>query len=84
MQRTYINELSAHVGEEVMISGWVDTRRDQGKLIFFEFRDRTGKIQGVILPNAKDAHAVGSQLRSEWVVSVTGKVNKRLRVRIGF
>ena len=77
MTRTYIGELEQHVGEEVLIKGWVHVRRDQGKLIFFEFRDLTGFVQGVILPNAKDAHAVGSTLRSEWVVAVTGKVNKR-------
>lgn len=77
MERTYIKDLKEHSGKEVSISGWVDTRRDQGKLIFFDFRDVTGKVQGVILPNAKEAHAVGSTLRSEWVVSVKGKVNAR-------
>jgi aspartyl-tRNA synthetase len=77
MMRTYIKDLAAKVGEEVLIKGWVDIRRDQGKLIFLDFRDVTGVIQGVILPNAKEAHEVGSKLRSEWVVAVTGKVNKR-------
>jgi len=77
MERTYIKDLKSKLGNEVSISGWVDIRRDQGKLIFFEFRDVTGKVQGVILPNAKDAHAVGSTLRSEWVVKVNGKVNPR-------
>ncbi len=75
--RTYIKDLKEHLGSEVSISGWVDIRRDQGKLIFFDFRDMTGKVQGVILPNAKEAHAVGSTLRSEWVVKVRGKVNAR-------
>ena len=77
MERTYIKNLKEHSGKEVSISGWVDIRRDQGKLIFFDFRDISGKVQGVILPNAKDAHAVGSILRSEWVVKVKGKVNPR-------
>ncbi len=72
-----IGELNKHVGEEVKISGWVAVRRDQGKMIFFDFRDTSGTVQGVILPNAKDAHAVGEKLRTEWVVSVQGKVNKR-------
>lgn len=75
--RVYIGDLKAHTGQEVTIAGWVDIRRDQGKLIFFDFRDMSGKIQGVILPNAKEAHEVGSTLRSEWVVEVTGKVNAR-------
>lgn len=77
MERIYIKDLKEHSGKEVSISGWVDIRRDQGKLIFFDFRDITGKVQGVILPNAKDAHTVGSTLRPEWVVQVKGKVNPR-------
>jgi len=75
--RIYIKDLKDHKDKEVTIAGWVDVRRDQGKMIFFEFRDISGKVQGVILPNAKEAHAVGSTLRSEWVVEVTGKVNSR-------
>ncbi|MES3005536.1 MAG: aspartate--tRNA ligase [Patescibacteria group bacterium] len=75
--RVYIKDLSSKTGEEVTIAGWVDIRRDQGKLIFFDFRDMTGKVQGVILPGAPDAHVVGSKLRPEWVVEVRGKVNKR-------
>ncbi len=77
MPRTYIKDLVNHVGQEVVIKSWVDIRRDQGKLIFFDFRDVTGKVQGVILPNAKAAHEVGSKLRPEWVVEVKGKVNQR-------
>jgi len=77
MERTYIRDLAGKKGQEVSISGWVDIRRDQGKLIFFDFRDASGKVQGVILPGAKDAHAVGSTLRPEWVVQVHGKVNPR-------
>lgn len=76
-KRTLIRDLKAQIGEEVLIKCWIDVRRDQGKMIFFDFRDMTGKVQGVILPSAPDAHAVGSTVRSEWVVSVTGKVNQR-------
>jgi aspartyl-tRNA synthetase len=77
MERTYIKDLKEHVGKEVNISGWIDVRRDQGKLIFFDFRDMTGLVQGVILPNAKEAHEVGTTVRPEWVVEVKGKVNAR-------
>ena len=76
-ERTYIGELVSHIGEEVMIKGWVDVRRDQGKLIFFDFRDMSGYVQGVVLPNAAEAHEVGAKLRPEWVVEVKGKINKR-------
>lgn len=77
MERTYIQDLKSNIGQEVTIKGWVDVRRDQGKLIFFDFRDMTGKVQGVILPSAFKAHEVGSKIRPEWVVNVQGKVNQR-------
>lgn len=77
MQRTYIKNLSSHIGEEVSISGWIDVRRDQGKMIFLDIRDMTGKTQGVILPNHVEALEIGKTLRSEWVVTISGLVNKR-------
>jgi nondiscriminating aspartyl-tRNA synthetase len=77
MQRTYIKDLKDYIGSTVSISGWVDVRRDQGKMIFLDFRDMTGKVQGVILPNYIDALEVGKTLRNEFVVKVVGKVNKR-------
>jgi nondiscriminating aspartyl-tRNA synthetase len=77
MQRTFIEDLTHKKGEIVLIKGWVDVRRDQGKMIFFEFRDMTGKVQGVILPSYTETLEVGKQLRNEYVVSVEGKVNER-------
>lgn len=77
MNRTYIKDLGGKIGEEVKIAGWVDARRDQGKLIFLEFRDMSGNVQGVILPSAQKSHEVGEKLRPEWVVEITGKINKR-------
>ncbi len=76
-ERILIGDLKNHLGKEVTIAGWVDIRRDQGKMIFFDFRDASGYVQGVILPAAKDAHAVGEKTRPEWVVEVRGKVNAR-------
>ncbi|TSC65009.1 MAG: Aspartyl-tRNA synthetase [Parcubacteria group bacterium Gr01-1014_91] len=76
MQRTLIGELGKHVGETVSISGWVDVRRDQGKMIFFDFRDRSGVVQGVVLP-ASPAMDIAKELRNEYVVRVEGVVNKR-------
>lgn len=77
MQRTLIAELKDSIGKEVKINAWIDVRRDQGKLIFLDFRDFSGKVQGVILPNNHEAHTAGSEVRPEWVVEVTGKVNPR-------
>lgn len=75
-KRTYINELSGKKQETVIVYGWVNVRRDQGKMIFLDFRDTSGIVQGVILPNSK-AMEVGKTLREEFVVEVTGKVNER-------
>lgn len=77
MERTYIKDLQSKVGEEVKICGWVDVRRDHGKLIFVDLRDMTGKVQAVALPNHKEAVAVASTIRPEWVVEVSGKINPR-------
>ncbi|MFA6601539.1 MAG: aspartate--tRNA ligase [Candidatus Paceibacterota bacterium] len=77
MERTYIKDLQSKVSQEATICGWVDVRRDHGKLIFIDLRDATGKIQSVALPNNKEAHEVASKVRSEWVVKATGIVNKR-------
>ncbi len=77
MERTYIKDLSTKTGEEVSISGWIDIRRDQGKMVFFDFRDVTGKVQGVVLSSNKEALESAKEIRPEWVVEVKGKVNKR-------
>lgn len=76
-KRTYIGDLKNHVGKEVRVSGWVDIRRDHGKLIFIDLRDMSGKVQSVALPGNADASKTASEVRPEWVVSATGIVNKR-------
>jgi aspartyl-tRNA synthetase len=76
MDRTLIKDLHDHVDSEVCIKGWVDVARDQGKVAFFDFRDRTGKVQGVVF-GKPELLTRAQELRPEWVVAVTGKVNKR-------
>ncbi len=75
--RTLIAGLKDCIGTEVTLKGWVDIRRDQGKLIFIDFRDATGKVQMVALPFHTEAHAAASTVRPEWVLEVHGKVNAR-------
>src|SRR3989338_4136704 len=77
MQRSRIKDAKDKIGEEISLSGWVDVRRDHGKLIFLDLRDASGKIQMVALPSHADAHKIAGTLRSEWVIEVTGKVNAR-------
>lgn len=77
MTRTHISDLKNKVGEEVTLKGWVDIRRDQGKLIFIDFRDASGKVQMVALPFHKEASEAANTVRPEWVLEVSGKVNAR-------
>jgi aspartyl-tRNA synthetase len=74
--RTYIKNLSEAKGSEVTINGWVDVARNQGKMAFFDFRDMTGKVQGVVF-GKPEVLEVAKTLRPEWVVAVTGIVNER-------
>ena len=64
MQRILINKLHDHIGKEVTIAGWVDVRRDHGKLIFIDLRDRSGTVQMVALPNHADAHKLAGTARA--------------------
>ena len=67
-----------HVGDTVLLAGWVDRRRDHGGLIFIDLRDREGIVQVVFNPEtAPEAHKVAELLRAEWVVQVSGKVSAR-------
>lgn len=75
--RTYIKDISGSVGQEVIVKAWVDVRRDQGKMIFLDLRDVSGKIQAIVLPNHEEALTVAQTLRTEWVVEVKALVNKR-------
>jgi aspartyl-tRNA synthetase len=77
MQRTNINELRQKIGEQVLVNAWVEVRRDQGKMIFMDLRDRSGMVQSVVLPMHKEALTVAQQIRSEWVLAITAQVNKR-------
>src|SRR3989344_8505615 len=72
MKRTLAKETVDHVGESVTLQGWIDSRRDHGKIVFLDIRDRSGIVQTVVLrtEQAKD-------IRSEFVVEITGQVNKR-------
>src|SRR5438067_536386 len=80
MLRTHrCGELRASdVGKTVLVQGWVHRRRDHGGLIFIDLRDRSGLLQLVIDPrDAPEAHAIASEVRSEYVLSVAGQLVKR-------
>ncbi|MES3031665.1 MAG: aspartate--tRNA(Asn) ligase [Patescibacteria group bacterium] len=75
--RIYIKDLKDNTGKEVIIAGWVDVRRDQGKMVFFDMRDMSGKVQCVALPSRAEVIEKAKQIRPEWVLKITGIVNKR-------
>ncbi|MEK7120720.1 MAG: aspartate--tRNA(Asn) ligase [Patescibacteria group bacterium] len=78
MQRTLNKDTKNHEGEEVRVMGWVYVRRDHGKLIFIDIRDRSGLLQVVFNPQVSlETHALAGELKSEDVVAIIGKINKR-------
>ena len=70
---------TSNVGQQVTLAGWVNRRRDHGGLVFLDIRDRYGITQVICDPErSPEAHRVASDLRSEYVVQVTGTVVPRL------
>src|SRR5882724_6806227 len=73
--RTLIGDIKECEGKEVELAGFVHARRDHGKLIFIDLRDRTGLVQVVFVPAMASGEA--SELRLEYVAQITGLVKKR-------
>ena len=70
---------SADIGSTVTVMGWVQRRRNLGSLIFIDLRDRSGLLQIVFDENSvgSDGFAKAETLRSEYVIAVVGKIQKR-------
>src|SRR5438270_6676206 len=80
LRRTHMcGELRAeNAGQQVILMGWVNRRRDLGNVIFVDARDRTGLTQLVFdKSDNAELHAKASELRSEFVIAAIGKVRKR-------
>ncbi len=73
------------VGQDVVLMGWVNSRRDLGNLIFIDLRDREGITQIVFDPQVDDnSHARAHVLRNEWVIAVKGTISHRLKGQENF
>lgn len=77
MKRTLSIDSKNSIGKEIILKGWVRGRRDHGKIIFIDLKDKEGQVQVVFIPQNEEAYKVGSTLKNEDVVSIKGLVNKR-------
>lgn len=78
MRSVYCGDvLEKQIGQTITICGWVHRRRDHGGVIFLDVRDRTGLLQVVINPTAPEVFSTAEQLRNEYVVQISGKVQAR-------
>ncbi len=75
--RILIKESINKEGEQVELMGWVAVRRDHGKIIFIDLRDKSGIIQAVFMPGNDKIYNLAEQLRSEWVIRLVGQVTRR-------
>lgn len=78
MRSVYCGVLNtSNIDQEVTLCGWVDRRRDHGGVIFIDLRDRDGIVQVVIDPDNEENFALADKVRTEYVLSITGKVRAR-------
>ena len=78
MRSHYCGQLSReHIDQTLTVAGWVHRRRDHGGVIFVDLRDREGMLQVVFDPDSPDLFSEAERLRSEFVISVTGRVRAR-------
>lgn len=66
-----------YLGKKVKLFGWVENRRDHGKIIFIDLRDRWGEVQIVFSSKNQGIYNLAQKLRNEWVIEVEGEVAKR-------
>ncbi len=79
MERILTIDTPQHIGKKVTLAGWVNVRRDHGKIIFIDLRDRSGVIQVVFVPNKNNPEfqKLAETLRAEYVVEIIGMINER-------
>ncbi len=76
-KRVLAKDTSGLVGQEVMLMGWANSRRDHGGVIFIDLRDESGLVQVTIHPDSAEAFKSAEGVRDEYVLKVSGKVIER-------
>lgn len=77
LKRIWISDTPGYIDETILVKGWVQSRRDHGKLVFIDLRDRSGLLQVVFFGGNQELFEKANLLRSEFVVSIRGKVKQR-------
>ena len=77
MERSLAEKTPSLVGQQVKVSGWVNTRRDHGGVIFVDLRDHTGLVQIVFNPDDANMFHMAESLRDEYCISIIGLVRDR-------
>jgi len=78
MNRILTKNTPNYLEKSVRVSGWVNTIRSHGKIIFFDLRDRSGLVQVVFTPNLKpEIYGLAQKVKPEWVIEIKGKVSPR-------
>jgi nondiscriminating aspartyl-tRNA synthetase len=78
LDRVFSSKAHEFVGNEIRLQGWVRIRRDHGKLIFLDLRDKDGIIQIVVNPSvSEEAYKQAQDIKPEYAIEVIGKVNRR-------
>ncbi|MBZ9578724.1 aspartate--tRNA ligase [Patescibacteria group bacterium] len=77
MKRTLNVETIKYLKKGVKVCGWVQRKRSHGKIIFIDLRDRGGILQIIFTPKDKKLYQLAQKLKPEWVIEVTGIINRR-------
>jgi len=77
MKRILNIETTNCINKKVKISGWIDSIRSHGKIIFIDLRDKSGILQLVCIPQNKEVYECAKKLHPEWVITAIGTVSKR-------
>ncbi len=79
MARILNKQTLEYLDKKVKVCGWVNSRRDHGKIIFIDLRDISGILQIVFTPKNEKTYQLAQDLRPEWVISVEGEIKQRPR-----